>query len=252
MWFSGSWRILANDLREKLLLCLLTSCSVSCPSCTAGRFPYGSVRPSSPAGWLFNIINCGNQKCRLLILTVLAQSAHEPWRTVTWPVVFVTHAAILTNRAGICAAGSPQSLGTHCKRDSHFHQLHHVKCVRLFILKTRSALTVLTALSWRARWTLAPSRHVVTCGAAAVTRTDAAGSKASRWTVWHGTHRRAWSQHERTTPWWWKARSLCLGHLPWSQFSPWRPGGHFRWHSPVTWSHDTPGGQEHFFSQVAP
>lgn len=48
-----------------------------------------------------------------------------------------------------------------------------------------------------------------------------------------------------------KACSFCV-HPPWSQFSPWCPGGHCRWHSPDTWWQDTPGGHEHFFTQPDP
>lgn len=65
-----------------------------------------------------------------LILTVLAESAHEPWRTVTWPVVFITHASVLTNWAGFCAAWTPETLRTHCKKDwySHFNHRYLEKC----------------------------------------------------------------------------------------------------------------------------
>lgn len=52
----------------------------------------------------------------LLILTVLADSAHEPWRTVARPVVFITNTTILTRRAGFSAAGTPEALRTYCKR----------------------------------------------------------------------------------------------------------------------------------------
>ncbi len=67
-----------------------------------------------------------------------------------------------------------------------------------FLKRNLSALTVLTVLSWRPRWTLALSRHFVTQGAGAVTRMHAAWSKPSLWTVWHGTHARHLSQHGRT------------------------------------------------------
>lgn len=135
-WFSGSWRILANDFGEKILH-LLTCCFISCPNCTTAWFQYSTVLPSSSVGWLFNGCFYGNQKCTRLILTVLAESAHEPWRTVAWPVVFITQASVLTNRAGFCAACTPETLRTHCKKKkkawySHFYHCYHVKFVRLF------------------------------------------------------------------------------------------------------------------------
>lgn len=101
-WFSDCWMILVNDLGEKLLLCLLelfpnfTTASLNIPQCCL---------------LLWKL----SQKCSLHILTVLAESSHESWRTVAWPVMFITHTTIFTSGAGFCAAWTPETLQTHWK-----------------------------------------------------------------------------------------------------------------------------------------
>lgn len=50
--------------------------------------------------------------------------------------MFITHTTILTSRAGLCAAWTPETLQTHCKRLmlNIFYHCHHVKSVLLFSL----------------------------------------------------------------------------------------------------------------------
>lgn len=55
----------------------------------------------------------------LLILTVLADSTHEPWRTDARPIVFITHTSILTAWTGFCAAQTPESLWTYWETKWH-------------------------------------------------------------------------------------------------------------------------------------
>lgn len=173
------------------------------------------------------------------------------------------HSHILCRfRRSLDPRNPPDTLGKKGSYSLFFYH-YHVKflcifCTQLLKKGKLSALTALTVFSGRPRWTLALSRHVVTRGATAVTRMNATCSKPSLWTVCHSLHRIDLSQHGRTKVWR-QIKLNCMrkacplqGHLPWSQFSPWRPGGHFRWHSPVTWSHDTPGRQAHLFSQPAP
>lgn len=49
----------------------------------------------------------------VLILTVLTQSSHEPWRTDAGPIMFIADASVLTDWAGLCAAGTPGTFWTH-------------------------------------------------------------------------------------------------------------------------------------------
>lgn len=85
----------------------------------------------------------------------------------------------------LCTLNPKNHRGTLWKEDSYFYQFHHIKTSvwLLWILKSPSALTVLTALSCRPRGTLASSRHFVTWGACAVAGMDAASSKPPHWTV---------------------------------------------------------------------
>lgn len=49
----------------------------------------------------------------MLVLTVLTQSSHEAWRTDAGPVVFMADASVLTDGAGLCAAGPPGPFRAH-------------------------------------------------------------------------------------------------------------------------------------------
>lgn len=112
-------------LEEKLLLCLLAYWFILCPNFTAAslNIPQCCLLP-----WRLS------QKCTLQILTVLAESSRESWRTVAWPVMFIAHAAILTSRTGFCAAWTPEALQTHWERMMRSIFLSPCKiCVVIFI-----------------------------------------------------------------------------------------------------------------------
>lgn len=142
---------------------------------------------NAPNSASFPVAEEKNRSCRLLILTVLAESAHEPRTAVTRPVVFVTHATVLTSGTGFHAAGTPETLHTHCKEtivdDIIDLMRNHTCLLEAKLMKNLFALTVLTVCSRCSRRTVASSSRFVTWGAGAVTRMNAATSKPSVWTV---------------------------------------------------------------------
>lgn len=82
-------------------------------------------RPSHPAHCLVPVAMETFPK--MLLLTILAESSHESWRTVTRSAVFITYAAILAHRADFSTAQTPETLWTHCKdHNEHFYDFYHV------------------------------------------------------------------------------------------------------------------------------
>lgn len=106
--------------------------------------------------------------------------------------MFITRAAVLTRRAGFCAAWTPEALHTHCERSIFILFTCNVGGYCRWAVSNELPLTVFTVLPWRSCRTLAPSCHVVTRGTGAVAWMNAARSKASLWTVWCHTNSTGW------------------------------------------------------------
>lgn len=92
---------------------LLARSIISRPTCSSLIFH------STVVGKLFNACRYGNLSLKiqmLLVLTVLTESSHESWGAAAWPVVFLTLPTILTNWTVLFAAGTPETLRTHCQK----------------------------------------------------------------------------------------------------------------------------------------